>query len=1440
MYQPLSLSRYVQVCSATTNGRRVRQVVVVFYPIIQFCISMSNNLCVVKQQLKNLHLLAIACICGLGAVAQTPVSVVASGGTNAQYSTLQAAFNAINSGTHTGTIVISVTGNTVESAPAILNGSGAGSASYTSLLLQPTANNISIAGNFTNTGRGVIELNGADNVTINGDNPNSAGTNRDLTIRFSSVQTVSQSLVRLVTSSLPINCNNVTITNCIILGNVTNGNRSSIISSTSSAALSMGIVAAGGGSTTSATAAPSALSTGGVALIATAGSTLNNFEVSNCSINQVGVGIHFYGNSAATSNQVRFTNNTIGTAGSLGSFPGGPSSTVYFKGIFYRGVTAAEITGNSIQGICSYFISGTTPNIVSAIECNSFFNNGGGIINISNNNITGVWSNNAADRNTTQIARGIIMLGSAARTTINCHNNQITNIQSNTVSNVNNIAAVAIDLGINTNNPQLVISNNNIQTVASSKPWGVAGISLSSGGNNAQVYNNRVSSIAAAEGGTALNTITAGIRVTAGTGHKIYHNSVLLNGNLGSSQHISAALLVTVQTASANIDIRNNVLANYSTAVNGTNSADAALILNASLTQSNRYVINNNAYFGTYGSGNNYLAYLYNLTAFSNPGSTNSYNYANFNSAATSPSTNFRAFSSGLTPAGTNDGSSYALRQVAPVPFASESDLHINTAYAVDIKGNSLESTGATGLTVQGIGIGTDFENNLRSDIAGATNGGGTQPDIGADEFDGVPLLQACTGTPIAGSITANNTNFYCTAGASSSRTFTLSSYTSHMESIILQWQQSVVSATSGFTDIANENLSNYTTTVIPAQTTWYRVKIICSNSGQEAFSAAIITHIVNRWIGANGNWNNAANWSCGIPGSNDDVLIEDGHPQLDIDYTAGKTLTLTGTGNLTILAGKQFSVAASGIVKWNNREVTLRSTNMGNGAIGNIAGSLQGATNVTIERFIPAHTDRAWRLLSVPTMGNGQTIRQAWQEGDANPLALDNNNGFGTQITGAGTIAAVQAAGFDNVSARSSILNIVGNATAQVTSTNIPIETKGGWFLYIRGNRSVGINSSITNNNTSATLRTNGTIYQGSQTSETIPANSSGTVGNIYPSAIDFTQLSRNGGLSDVFYIWDPKKTSGSSLGAYQTFSATNGYRCILADGSYTLGEVNTTIECGQAFIVQASGSSGSLGFTESAKLSGSSTRGFRPAPAPAAISATLYAIQNDKRLTADAAVVVYSNELSNNLDGRDAPKLMNNGENMGILRQGKQLAIEGRHPITTTDTIFYTLSKLKKGRYQVCFSSRRISNLLVNATLHDSYLNKQYRIKLSDSTWYSFETDDNAASMASGRLMLVLKAVVPTASRIKPTAGQLTLSPNPVQNKQANILLHQTKSGLYNLQVYDAAGQLVVQQTIMHQAGKKTYALQLPAQLARGTYQLIVTGDNKTKLQTTMIVAE
>ncbi len=99
------------------------------------------------------------------------------GGTNANYTTLKLAFDAINAGSVKGAVTLQITGTTTETASAVLNASGTGAANYTSVVIYPTATcSISNAGNWA-----TIDLNGADNVTIDG-RIDLAGTTNSLSI----------------------------------------------------------------------------------------------------------------------------------------------------------------------------------------------------------------------------------------------------------------------------------------------------------------------------------------------------------------------------------------------------------------------------------------------------------------------------------------------------------------------------------------------------------------------------------------------------------------------------------------------------------------------------------------------------------------------------------------------------------------------------------------------------------------------------------------------------------------------------------------------------------------------------------------------------------------------------------------------------------------------------------------------------------------------------------------------------------------------------------------------------------------------------------------------------------------------------------------------------------------------------------------------------------
>ncbi|MBL0359431.1 MAG: InlB B-repeat-containing protein [Chitinophagaceae bacterium] len=552
---------------------------------------------------------------------------------------------------------------------------------------------------------------------------------------------------------------------------------------------------------------------------------------------------------------------------------------------------------------------------------------------------------------------------------------------------------------------------------------------------------------------------------------------------------------------------------------------------------------------------------------------------------------------------------------------------------------------------------------------------------------------------------------------------------------------------------------------------------------------------------------------------------------------TLGSAVEISG-GTATVLPG-ELSVQAGSQLQ-SNGFLTIKSNAFGTGrvAAGDDAGNYVTG-DVTVERYIPANTFRSWRLLSVPTFGSGQTIRQAWQEGVANPSPLQNNlPGFGTQITGTGALATAQANGFDNITQSAALLSWTGTAWAGVPGTNTSITTaagKKGLFLYIRGERSQGVTNS-SSSPTATTLRTTGQLYQGTQAIPGFSANSFNLVGNLYASAIDFTQLNRTGGVSNLFYVWDSKKLVGSSLGTYQTFSGTNSFQCLIGGGSYTLGQPNTKIESGQAFFVQTGASAGTITLNEGSKVGNGANLGFRPVnPASLVkIDTRLYAANSAE--IADANVVVFDNRYSNEVAEEDAIKLANGTENFGIQKGEKIIAIEGRKMIANTETISFNMSNLKQQEYTLEIAPQNMATQGLEATLEDSYLKTSTAISMENATTVKFTVDANAASKSANRFTIAFKkAVVLPVVDVKPA---FVISPNPVEGGVVNLQFKNQPAGNYVVRIVSNNGQAVASSKIAHAGGTATQLLNLPAQLTAGMYQVEIIAANKTIITQSLLV--
>jgi gliding motility-associated-like protein len=95
-------------------------------------------------------------------------------GTSGNYSTLSAAFADINNGLISGQIELQLISSFTEISTATLNASGTGSSSYSSVLIFPTVAGVQVSGSLAG---GLLVLDGADNVTIDGRVNQSGGVN---------------------------------------------------------------------------------------------------------------------------------------------------------------------------------------------------------------------------------------------------------------------------------------------------------------------------------------------------------------------------------------------------------------------------------------------------------------------------------------------------------------------------------------------------------------------------------------------------------------------------------------------------------------------------------------------------------------------------------------------------------------------------------------------------------------------------------------------------------------------------------------------------------------------------------------------------------------------------------------------------------------------------------------------------------------------------------------------------------------------------------------------------------------------------------------------------------------------------------------------------------------------------------------------------------------
>lgn len=584
-----------------------------------------------------------------------------------------------------------------------------------------------------------------------------------------------------------------------------------------------------------------------------------------------------------------------------------------------------------------------------------------------------------------------------------------------------------------------------------------------------------------------------------------------------------------------------------------------------------------------------------------------------------------------------------------------------------------------------------------------------------------------------------------------------------------------------------------------------YQVKLRALNKvGTGCPSAATsVTIVPNNWTGGSGNWNVASNWSGNaVPDGSSDITISSGTPTLDVDFTlpAGKSLTLSSTGGMVVGAGKRLTVA--GTANFGGRPVTFKSDATGTASLGAVTGSLTNATNVTVERYLPA--GRKWRLLTAPLTGStNNSIFYNWQNNDV--VAA----GTGVEIWGAGGHADPGSGNTGLALGAGSSMRSYGSGWADVTNTNSTLlfdnTTNYGYALFATGPYNNGT-SNITPSQAAqtTTLSATGTLITGDHTKtfNASAANQFFLVGNPYASPVDprsftTTPTVNRTNLNAKLWMWDAKPGvgTGSGLGRYVSFDLSTNQYSVFGNG---YPDNNVMIQSGQAFFVQATASgAASLVFRESSKdASGShAMMGDQNGTPKALLRLTLQASDGKENL--DGAVAAFHADGKTSLDPLDGSKLMNSAENIFFRREGRNLTFEHHPPVDGPDTLFIRFSNLTAKTYLLQSESQQFSNLAEwKAELKDRFTGKSTLIDLKGMTTLEFDVISDSLSKGD-RFMVVFSksaaSIGQTPDDIASSAG-LKLFPNPVRN-QLRLRLDAKPSGIYAVRIINSAGACVWQ---------------------------------------------
>ena len=554
----------------------------------------------------------------------------------------------------------------------------------------------------------------------------------------------------------------------------------------------------------------------------------------------------------------------------------------------------------------------------------------------------------------------------------------------------------------------------------------------------------------------------------------------------------------------------------------------------------------------------------------------------------------------------------------------------------------------------------------------------------------------------------------------------------------------------------------------------------------------------------SNGLWSDFTSWQSSADSinwvdaitlpdsSSNSIIIQNGHTISITGNSSVNHLFINNGGILNIVPkasliiidgpGNDITIAPSG-------SMVIKSDSTGTGRLENTSGTIAG--NVTVERYISSKNNQSYRLLSpsVNTAGSSKPyIRDNWQEGQNNTNVNSNSNIlplYGIHITGSKT----GANGFDATASGDPSLFILNQASPnqewlQVLNTNATnLEAKTGYWVYIRGNRSVNLKDTTSSSNT--ILRATGTLLTGTQKFTNLESNGRNSlVTNPYASPVNWNTIyndastTNSANFENYFTYWDPNV---GSKGGYVSINA-NGVKSVNSNTSLD-------IQSGEAFFIRAKSGINSPAFTikESHKSSVINTEVFRSGISAQLMTSLYFTNADNTHVLADGVNAVFSDSSFIGSEGGNAEEIANNEENIAIVSAGRMLSINERPLIQNSDTLPLIIQRLKVQNYEWEFNPDGFKEIKLQADLDDKFLHTRTPISLSNVTKIPFTVYSDTASSASDRFQVVFasqQALPVTFSSIRAFQKMSGIQVEWTVQQEANVDKYEVEKSLTGYQ--------------------------------------------------------